>query len=106
MEKTTIRDNETRKYKINECLLKLSAAEHRLAVQRLPGILNISLNTLHNYRNILLGDTRDIPHEKVVLFEQLFELRRGELLNKPVQVRALKELLKVEQFKRASRMPE
>jgi len=100
MKKRRIKDNELRKYKINECLLKRPIGEHRLAVKIIPALLGISLNTFHNYRNILLNDEQDIPHEIVVRFEQLFELQPGSLLNKLIKILPLRELLKKELYAR------
>ena len=96
MKKRRINDGELRKYKINECLLSKPIGEHRSAVKIIPRLLGISLNTFHNYRNILLNDEQDIPHELVVRFEQLFELQPGLLLNKRIKVQPLRELLKKE----------
>jgi len=96
MNKRRIKDHELRKYKINECLLKRPIGEHRLAVRMIPKLLGISLNTFHNYRNILWNDAQDIPHEIVVMFELLFEIEPGSLLNKIVRMRPLTELIKKE----------
>lgn len=93
MNKIVIADHASRKYKINECLLSLPVAEYRAALRFLPKYLGISLNTFHNYRNILLNDTQDIPHEKVMVMEKLFELKPGELCNKMIYVKTLKEFL-------------
>ena len=92
--RTVVKPGQVRKYKINECLLRLNMPDHHAAMKRLPKLLGISLNTFHNYRNMLIDAKQDIPHEKVVLFEELFELQRGELLNKPVQIKPLKEILR------------
>lgn len=88
--------NKIRKYKINDFLLRLPVPQYREAIRILPKVLGVSLNTFHNYRNILLDDRQDIPHEKVVLFEKLFEMRVGELMNKELRCRPLKELLQLE----------
>ena len=96
MKKVKISDSAPRKYKINECLLKRSIDHHREAIRKLPKYLGVSLNTLHNYRNILFSDSQYIPHEIVVLFEQLFELEPGGLLNKPIRGKTLDELINTE----------
>lgn len=96
MKKVKISDSAPRKYKINECLLKRSIDHHREAIRKLPKYLGVSLNTLHNYRNILFSDSQDILHEIVVLFEQLFELEPGGLLNKPIRGKTLDELINTE----------
>jgi len=93
MNRLAVSDNASRKYKINECLLKLPISDYRASIRVIPRYMRISLNTFHNYRNILMTDRQDIPHEKVVIFEKLFELRPGELLNSRVKSKTLKELL-------------
>jgi hypothetical protein len=85
--------DKARKYKINDCLLRLPVPQYREAVRIIPKVLGISLNTFHNYRNILFDDRQDIPHEKVIQFEKLFEMKLGELLNKEVRCKPLKELM-------------
>lgn len=91
--------NKIRKYKINDFLLRLPVPQYREAIKILPKVLGVSLNTFHNYRNILLDDRQDIPHEKVILFEKLFEMGVGELMNKELRCRPLKELLQRENLK-------
>lgn len=85
-----------RKYKINDFLLRLPVPQYREAVKIIPKVLGVSLNTFHNYRNILLNDLQDIPHEKVILFEKLFELKEGGLINKEFKCKPLKVLLQEE----------
>lgn len=96
MKKLKVSDSAPRKYKINECLLKRSIDHHREAIRKIPKYMGISLNTLHNYRNILYNDSQDIPHEIVVLFEQLFKLEPGGLLNKTIKGKTLDELINSE----------
>jgi ACT domain-containing protein len=100
MKKKTINDGDLRKYKINDCLLKMSMNEHREAVRLIPRQIGISLNTFHNYRNILINDRQDIPHEKVLRFEIFFGLKMGELLNKVIKGTTFKELSTKEPGKR------
>ncbi len=88
--------NKARKYKINDFLLRLPVPQYRDAVKIIPNVLGVSINTFHNYRNILMGDIQDIPHEKVILFEKLFDLKEGGLLNKELKCRTLNELLRQE----------
>lgn len=88
--------NKARKYKINDFLLRLPVPQYRDAVKIIPNVLGVSINTFHNYRNILMGDIQDIPHEKVILFEKLFDLKGGGLLNKELKCRSLNELLRQE----------
>jgi len=85
--------NKARKYKINDFLLRLPVSQYREAVRIIPKVLGVSLNTFHNYRNILADDLQDIPHEKVILFEKLFEMRVGDLMNRNMSCKPLKELL-------------
>jgi hypothetical protein len=85
--------NSARKYKINDFLLRLPVPQYREAIKILPRVLGISLNTFHNYRNILSNDRQDIPYEKVVMIEKLFEMRMGELINKETRCKPLKELM-------------
>lgn len=84
---------ETKKYKIDAYMLSLTVNEYKRAVHLLPKILGISFNTFHNYRKILINEERDIPHEKVVLMEQLFGYKTGELSNRDIQTKPLKTLL-------------
>lgn len=85
--------DKARKYKINDCLLRLPVPQYREAIKIIPKVLGISLNTFHNYRNILFDDKQDIPYEKVILFEKLFEMRTGELINIEVTCKPLKVLM-------------
>ncbi|TDQ09534.1 hypothetical protein [Pedobacter metabolipauper] len=94
MQKLIIIESGIKKYKINECMLRLSRGDYKKAVLHIPGFLNISLNTFHNWRKISINDEQDIPHEKVVLFEILFGLKRGGLLNKRIRSKSLNQRLK------------
>lgn len=105
MKKRRIKDNELRKYKINEYLLRRPIGEHRRAVRIIPKLLGISLNTFHNYRNILINDSQDIPHEIVVMLEQLFEVECGGMLNKHIGMRPLNELISLELYDRKINNP-
>lgn len=100
MKKRVIKDDDLRKYKINDCLLKMSMSDHREAVRLIPKQIGISLNTFHNYRNILINDRQDIPHMKVVRFEKFFGLKMGELLNKTLKGIPFRELSGKEYNKR------
>ncbi|MEQ7798313.1 hypothetical protein ABDJ41_00765 [Pedobacter sp. ASV1-7] len=92
--------NKARKYKINDFLLRLPVPLYREAVKIIPGVLGVSTNTFHNYRNILINDIQDIPHEKVILFEKLFDLKAGGLINKELKCKTLTELLQQEEWTR------
>lgn len=82
----------SRKYKINDYLYQLNVKNYRKAIQTLPKILGVSLNTFHNYRNILRNETQDIPYEKVVMMEQLFEMEPGTLRTEPIEMSSLNEM--------------
>lgn len=84
-----------RKYKINAYLLSLTVGEYRMALRIIPKFIGISLNTFHNYRNIKLGEQQDIPYERVVRLEQLFEMEPGTLINHEVRCVSFKELLRM-----------
>ena len=80
------------KYKIDEYLNGLTIKEYRKTVHLIPQILGVSLNTFQNYRNILIGDVQDIPYEKVVILERLFDYPPGTLTNQQPIVDKLKDL--------------
>ena len=79
------------KYKIDELLKKFSIIQYRLAMRIIPEQLNISAKTFANYRNIKLNDSQDIPHEKVVVLENLFDLEPGKLQNFVVTIKPITE---------------
>ena len=81
------------KYRINDFLTALPMKDYRRALKIIPKVLNISLNTFSNYRNIKLTDEQDIPHQKVVLLEKIFGLKPGELENFEQEYKSLKQLL-------------
>jgi len=51
----------------------------------------VSAKTFANYRNIKLNDSQDIPHEKVVVLENLFDLEPGKLQNFVVTIKPIIE---------------
>ncbi|MBG6233775.1 hypothetical protein IWX76_000330 [Pedobacter sp. CAN_A7] len=51
------------------------------------------LNTFHNYRRIPLESSRDIPYEKVILMEKLFDFQQGTLANQHPEIESLKSIL-------------
>jgi hypothetical protein len=69
------------KYRINEMLNKLTVKDYRKAILVIPQLLNISQKTFNNYRKIKLDDKQDVPHEKVVILEKLFDIKPGDLQN-------------------------
>ncbi|QNK62777.1 hypothetical protein H7F33_19950 [Pedobacter sp. PAMC26386] len=82
------------KYKINYFLDKLTVKEYKFAMKIIPEKLNVSMNTFHNYRRIKVGETQDIPYEKVKLMEILFDTESGELENAKMNGKSLVQLLK------------
>lgn len=87
---------ELKKYKINDYLNQLTVKEYRKAMQTIPKILGVSLNTFHNYRNILWNEAQDIPYEKVLILEKLFEVKNGKLFNNKVEVKKLRDFFTTE----------
>jgi len=85
------------KYRINELLEKLTMKEYQQVIRIIPRILEVSGNTFYNYRNIKLGESRDIPHLKVLQLERLFNLKIGELLTEKPEFPTLEELLRERQ---------
>lgn len=73
------------KYKIQECLDKLTINEYRSLVKAMPAYLGRSINTFWNYAKIPVNSKLDIPHITVRMLEILFVLKPGELLNIPVK---------------------
>lgn len=84
------------KYKINEFLERLTVKEYKFALKKIPVILDVSMNTFHNYRRIRLGEAQDIPYEKVKILEILFDVEPGALDNQKLTGKSLVELIKEE----------
>lgn len=84
------------KYKINDFLENLTIKEYKFAMKMIPRVLNVSMNTFHNYRRIKLGERQDIPYEKVRLLEILFEIENGSLENIKTRGKSLVELFKAQ----------
>lgn len=82
------------KYKINQLLDQLTVKEYKFAIKMIPKILNVSMNTFHNYRRIGLEERQDIPYEKVKLMEILFDVESGALENAHVSGKSLFQLYK------------
>lgn len=70
-----------KKYKIIECLEKLTVKEYRIVMKALPGIVGKSHNTFWNYANIEINAEQDIPYIVVIKLEQFFGLNPGGLIN-------------------------
>lgn len=81
------------KYRINELLSNLPMKDYRRALKVIPKALGVSLNTFVNYRTIKIAETRDIPHQKVVLLEKIFGLKPGELENFNLSCKTINQLL-------------
>lgn len=82
------------KYKINQFLDRLTVKEYKFAIKVIPKVLNVSMNTFHNYRRIGLEERQDIPYEKVKLMEILFDVESGALENARVSGKSLFQLYK------------
>lgn len=80
------------KYKINDFLDSLTVREYKFAMKQIPLILDVSMNTFHNYRKIKVGDRQDIPYEKVKLMEILFDVKSGGLENAKIAGKSLFQL--------------
>lgn len=85
---------ETEKYKINELLEQLTVNEYKFAMKKIPGLLNVSMNTFHNYRKIKIGERQDIPYEKIKIMEILFGVGYGALENTKITGKTLVQLRK------------
>lgn len=84
------------KYKINVFLEHLTIREYKFAMKVIPKVLNVSMNTFHNYRRIKMGSNQDIPYEKVKLLEILFGIPSGSLENTKMKGKSLVELFRAQ----------
>jgi len=82
------------KYKINESLELLPPREHLWAVENIPDILGIPAVNFRRYRDLKIDDPNDIPYVEVRLLEAFFGLEMGTLMNKEIQSKTLREILK------------
>jgi hypothetical protein len=89
------------KYKIKECLNKLTVNEYRILIKAVPDYLGRSINTFWNYVNIEASSKLDIPHCTVIKLEMLFSLKPGELINIQVEGKRCTEV--INDFKRSYR---
>lgn len=87
------------KYKINEYLYRLNVVEYSAARKIIPKVLDISLNTFHNYRNIKIDSETDIPYCIIRKLEILFDVERGDLENFQFKGKDLKTLIYSEKRK-------
>jgi hypothetical protein len=87
---------ELRKYKINEYLESLTVKEYKAGIKLIPKLLNVSANTIYNWRDIKMSDREDIPAHKAKMLEHLFGMERGELANYEIEMKSLKEIIKEE----------
>jgi hypothetical protein len=81
------------KYKINEYLYGLNVVEYTAARRIIPKVLDISLNTFHNYRSIKIDAEADIPYCIIRKLEILFKMKRGELENFKLKGKDLQTLI-------------
>ncbi|QKJ28462.1 hypothetical protein HQ865_01355 [Mucilaginibacter mali] len=86
----------SKKYAIDEQLDLLPMVKRKKAIAALPGLLNVQYNTFRIYCNLEIGDTGDIPAEKVALLEKFFGIEPGSLRNYQVTTPTLDELIKQE----------
>jgi len=84
------------KYKINAFLDNLTIREYKFAMKTIPLVLDVSMNTFHNYRRIKMGDRQDIPYEKVRQLEILFGIESDTLINVKITGKSLTQLFKGE----------
>jgi transposase-like protein len=87
---------ELRKYKINEYLESLTVKEYKAGIKLIPRLLNVSANTIYNWRDIKMSDREDIPAQKAKMLEQLFGMRQGELANYEIDIKSLKQIIREE----------
>lgn len=81
------------KYKINECLEKLTVKQYRIVIKELPKLIGKSKNTFWNYTKIDIDSKMDIPYTVVVHLEQFFKLQPGELINLAIDTMTYLELI-------------
>lgn len=82
------------KYRINDLLSHLPMKDYRKALKVIPKVLSVSLNTFSNYRRIRLHEKQDIPHQKVLMLEKVFNVEKGQLENFKIEDIELLKLLK------------
>lgn len=81
------------KYRINDILVNLAMKDYHKALKVIPKAIGVSSNTFTNYRNIKLGDVRDIPHQKVIMLEIMFGLKPGGLENFHTECKPIRQIL-------------
>ncbi len=81
------------KYKIHECMDNLTVRQYKFLTKMIPKIIDKSVNTFNNYRNLQMGDEGDIPYETVRKLEILFGLEPGGLLNYDIEGKSYKQLM-------------
>lgn len=79
------------KYKINYYLGLLNNSDYKKALRVIPKALGISPPTLHNYRNLQIGDRQDIPHARVKILEVILGASEG-LENYQIKAKALGDM--------------
>ena len=83
-----------KKYKIMECLEKLTVNEYRISNKLLPKMIGRSQNTFWNYVKIKSPDMANIPYTVVVALEKFFGMMPGELINIEVNAEHYPELIR------------
>ena len=81
------------KYKIMECLEKLTVSEYRIIIKVIPKLIGRSNNTFWNNTRIDINSKMDIPYVVVVKLERLFKLEPGGLINIPIDSKSIDEII-------------
>ena len=81
------------KYKIHEFMENLTVRQYKFLNKLIPKVIDKSINTFNNYRNLQLEDEGDIPYETVRKLEILFGIEAGGLANYRIEGKNFKELM-------------
>ena len=81
------------KYKIHEFMENLTVRQYKFLNKLIPKVIDKSINTFNNYRNLQLEDEGDIPYETVRKLEILFGIEAGSLANDRIEGKNFKELM-------------
>lgn len=81
------------KYKIHEFMENLTVRQYKFLNKLIPKVIDKSINTFNNYRNLQLQDEGDIPYETVRKLEILFGIDAGSLANYRIEGKNFKELM-------------
>lgn len=84
--------NQEKKYKLEECLNKLTYNEYRFARHALPKIIGKCHNTLNNYTNIPINSKEEIPYTIGIKLARFFGVEPGNFSNVEIDNLHYKEL--------------